>query len=109
MDGQDLVEGLTDVGDERRAVLRRRRREAGVVGGQEDLADGAVGRLGVGHAGRPQLLRQPALEGLEQRSIRPRAPGEEDRMCWMPSRESARPTWVGLLLSTGPPAFGVWK
>src|SRR6266511_3937759 len=40
--------------------------EAGVVGGQKDLADVAVGRLDVGDAGRPQLLRQPALEGLEQ-------------------------------------------
>ena len=36
MDGQDLVEGLTEVADESRAVLRRRHREAGVVGGQKE-------------------------------------------------------------------------
>jgi hypothetical protein len=35
MDGQDLVERLADERDERRAVLRRRHPEAGVVGGQK--------------------------------------------------------------------------
>ena len=40
--------------------------ETGVVGGQINLADEGVGRLGVGCAGEPQLLGQSVLQRLER-------------------------------------------
>jgi hypothetical protein len=41
--------------------------------------------------------------------MRPRASGEYDGMCSMPSCFNARPTSVGWSLATLPPAFGVKK
>ena len=43
----------------------RRRREAGIVGGQIDLADEGVGRLDALDDGQGQLLGQAVLQGAE--------------------------------------------
>ena len=61
----DLAPPLGRDRHERRASLVRCGREAGVVLGQEDRADEAVGRLDRGDASELELLRQPVLERAE--------------------------------------------
>ena len=68
-------------------------------------------RLGldhVGDAGEPEFLGQALLQGAELRSERPLASGESAGINSMPSCARARPTWVGVSLSTLPPASGVF-
>src|ERR1700748_2388946 len=61
LDAQDLVEIDAGNGREGRALAGRRTGEAVVVVWKIDVADESVGRLDVGDAGEPELLRQPIL------------------------------------------------
>src|ERR1700722_15773761 len=65
LDAQDLVEVDARDRGEGRALAGRTDGEAGVMGGQIGLADEGVGRIDVGDAGEPELLRQPVLQRLE--------------------------------------------
>src|SRR5208337_4971293 len=63
---QDLIVVDARERGEGRTGLRRRDREALVVGGQIDLADERVGRLDRRDPGELELLHQPLLQGLER-------------------------------------------
>jgi hypothetical protein len=112
---QDLVE--IDAWDRRegRAFAGRIDGEAGVVGGQIDVADESVGCLDVGDAGELELLRQPVLKRperplrtasclgrSEERPSLDGLCGEKAPMCSTPNCASARPTWVGQPRSISP-------
>src|SRR5271166_6433673 len=62
---QDLVDLDARDRGEGRARLSRRHGEALIVGGQIDFADEGVGRLDRRDPGKPELLHQPVLQGLE--------------------------------------------
>ena len=64
LNAQDLVEIDARNGREGRAFAGRIDGEAGVVGGQIDLADEGVGRLDGGDSGELQFLRQSVLKRL---------------------------------------------
>ena len=63
---QDLVEIDARNGREGRALAGRIDGEAGVVGGQIDLAEEGVGRLDCGDPGELEFLRQPVLKRPER-------------------------------------------
>ena len=66
LNAQDLVEIDARNRREGRAGLGGGNGEAGVVGGQIDLADKGVGRLDRRDPGKLQLVRQPVLERPER-------------------------------------------
>jgi hypothetical protein len=73
LDAQDLVEVDAGNGREGQALAGRLNGEAGVVGGQIDLADEGVGRLDIGYAGKREFLDETILQRPE-RALRT-APG----------------------------------
>jgi hypothetical protein len=90
---QDLIEIDARNGREGRALAGRIDGEAGVVGGQIDLADEGVGRLGRGDPGEPEFLRQPVLQRLEG-PLRAASGLREGPDVLDPELLKARPTWV---------------
>ena len=66
LDAEDFVEIDARDRDEGRAHVGRRHGEAGVVGGQIDLADEGVGRLDRGDPGQRQFLDQTILKRPER-------------------------------------------
>ena len=106
VDAQDVVERAGE-GDEGGALVLGRGGEAGVVLGQIDLLEEAVGLVDPGDAGEPEFLRQALLQGAEHALGPP--PGLWRIGCDELDAEALkrRPTWVGLSLSTLPPASGV--
>jgi len=114
---QDLVEIDARNGREGRAFAGRIDGEAGVVGGQIDLADEGVGRLGRGDPRKPdpgvkpgtvlQRLEGPlrASSGKGRREGRPSLDGlcgEKAPIGSTPSCSSALATWVGEPRSISP-------
>ena len=65
LDAQAVVEVDAGNGGEGRAFAGRRNREAGVVGGQVDLAKEGVRRLDIGYAGKRELVDEPILQRPE--------------------------------------------
>src|SRR5262245_15475937 len=105
---QDLIEVVATDRDEGTRGIGGGVSEAGVVIGDEAVAQIAVGhghRADLGH--RSSLTRRPCRVPLA-RSLRPRACGEKPTMCSMPSVARARPTWVSLLRSGAVPEVGVY-
>jgi len=86
LDAQDLVEVDAGNGREGQALAGRLDGEAGVVGGQIDLADEGVGRLDIGYAGKREFLDETILQRPE-RALRT-APGL--------GRSEERPSFDGL-------------
>jgi hypothetical protein len=66
LDAQDLVEVDAGNGREGQALAGRLNGEAGVVGGQIDLADEGVGRLDIGYAGQREFLDETILQRPER-------------------------------------------
>ena len=64
LDAEDLAPGLGGIGDEGGALLLRHR-EAGIVLGQIDRGQPAVGRRDAGDASALEFLRQPVLQRPE--------------------------------------------
>jgi hypothetical protein len=65
LDAQDVVPGAAVGGHEGGAGLQGGHREAGIVLGQIDLGDEAIGGRERGDAGEPELLGQAVLERAE--------------------------------------------
>jgi hypothetical protein len=86
LDAQDLVEVDAGNGREGQVLAGRLNGEAGVVGGQIDLADEGVGRLDIGYAGQREFLDETILQRPE-RALRT-APGL--------GRSEERPSFDGL-------------
>jgi hypothetical protein len=106
---QDLPPGLRGIGDEGRAVLRGGLGEAGVVLGQIDRGQPAVGGLDAGDAGQPELLRQPVLQRPEDplgAAARLRRVGGDVLDAELRKRPA---DLVSCVRDTLPPAAGVWK
>jgi hypothetical protein len=103
---EDLVQVMPAHRHEGAAGISRGAAEAGVVVGNEALAQIAVGGSEGPDPGDPQLTRRPCRVPLA-RSLRPRAWGEKLTMCSMPSRAKARPTWVSFVRSGLVPDVGV--
>src|SRR5271154_7570521 len=66
LDAQDLVEVDAGNGGEGRALAGRQNREAGVVGGQVDLAKESVGRRDIGYAGEREFVDETVLKRPER-------------------------------------------
>src|SRR5271155_4175528 len=78
LDAQDLVEVDAGNGREGRAFSGRQNREAGVVGGQVDLAKEGVGRRDIGYAGEPEVVDEPMLKRPERALRSPPGAGRSE-------------------------------
>ena len=97
---QDVRQVAPNPRDKSCPFFTRRHLKLRVVAREEFLPDEPVRRFQARDPAKRQFLRQPVLE-------RPRASGESAAILWMFICRIARPNWVGLALSTWPPASGV--
>src|SRR5262245_50247586 len=95
LDAEDLLEIDAPEGDKGRARIGGRAAELGVEGRQKVGPQIPVGGGGPRDAGHAEFADQAVCKVRLTRSLRPRAWGESPRMCSMPRRARARPTWVG--------------